>query len=176
MKAAKEISCCQLCACHLLFDLKRPASSTGFPRSKWGLGNSRAREKREGGMMGTSGEWWEGKGERAFSLLPNTPFVPAFLNNELKYPSVIASDWERGSSNGYHSTVLPLRQRFINDQIVEDKFFVLLVIDVIKPPGTYFNNWLQLSCRSSKFSSSFPGYQRSFVCSAGSNSRARKVF
>ena len=36
------------------------------------------------------------------------------------------------------------------------RFLVLLVIDVIKPPGTYFNNWLQLSCRSSKFSSSFP--------------------
>ena len=35
------------------------------------------------------------------------------------------------------------------------RFLVLLVIDVIKPPGTYFNNWLQLSCRSSKFSSSF---------------------
>ena len=34
-------------------------------------------------------------------------------------------------------------------------FLVLLVIGVIKPPGTYFNNWLQLSCRSSKFSSSF---------------------
>ena len=36
------------------------------------------------------------------------------------------------------------------------RFLVLLVIDVIKPLGTYFNNWLQLSCRSSKFSSSFP--------------------
>ena len=36
------------------------------------------------------------------------------------------------------------------------RFLVLLVIDVIKPPETYFNNWLQLSCRSSKFSSSFP--------------------
>ena len=36
------------------------------------------------------------------------------------------------------------------------RFLVLLVIDVIKPPGTYFNNWLQLSCRSLKFSSSFP--------------------
>ena len=36
------------------------------------------------------------------------------------------------------------------------RFLVLLVIDVIKPPGTYFNNWLQLSCRSSKFSFSFP--------------------
>ena len=32
----------------------------------------------------------------------------------------------------------------------------LLVIDVIKPPGTYLNKWLQLSCRSSKFSNSFP--------------------
>ena len=69
----KEISCCQLCACYLLFDLKR----------------------------------------------------------------------------------LPRRLRIINDQIVEDKCLVLLVIDVIKPQGTYFNNWLQLSCRSSKFSSSF---------------------
>ena len=36
------------------------------------------------------------------------------------------------------------------------RFLVLLVIDVIKPPGTYFNNWLQLAGRSSKFSSSFP--------------------
>ena len=36
------------------------------------------------------------------------------------------------------------------------RFMVLLVKDVIKPPGTYFNNWLQLSCRSSKFSSPFP--------------------
>ena len=36
------------------------------------------------------------------------------------------------------------------------RFLVLLVKDVIKPPGTYFNNWLQLSCRSSKFSSPFP--------------------
>ena len=32
------------------------ASSTGLPRAKWGLGNSRAREKREGGMMGMSVE------------------------------------------------------------------------------------------------------------------------
>ena len=44
-----------------------PASSTGFPKAKWGLGNSRAREKRERGMMGTSVE--------------REPFVPAFLNN-----------------------------------------------------------------------------------------------
>ena len=36
------------------------------------------------------------------------------------------------------------------------QFLVLLFIEVIKPPGIYFNNWLQLSCRSSKFSSSFP--------------------
>ena len=44
-----------------------PASSTGLPKAKWGLGNSRAREKRERGMMGTSVE--------------REPFVPAFLNN-----------------------------------------------------------------------------------------------
>ena len=34
--------------------------------------------------------------------------------------------------------------RFINDQIVDDDFwfedFFLLVIDVIKAPGTYFDN------------------------------------
>ena len=36
------------------------------------------------------------------------------------------------------------------------RFLVLLVINVIKPPGTHFNNWLQLSFRSSRFSSSFP--------------------
>ena len=36
------------------------------------------------------------------------------------------------------------------------RFLVLLVIDVIQPLGTYFNNWLQPYCRSSKFSSSFP--------------------
>ena len=44
------------------------ASSTGFPRAKWGLGNSRAREKREGGMMGTSVE-------------REREVMPAFLNN-----------------------------------------------------------------------------------------------
>ena len=45
-----------------------------------------------------SGECWEGKEERgAFSPLPVSPFVPAFLNNKLKYPQVIARDWGRGS-------------------------------------------------------------------------------
>ena len=38
-----------------------------------------------------------------------------------------------------------------SDLLVED-FFLL----VIKPPRTYFNNKLLPSCRSSKFSSSFP--------------------
>ena len=34
-----------------------PASSTGFPKAKWGLGNPQAaREMRERGMMGTSVE------------------------------------------------------------------------------------------------------------------------
>ena len=51
------------------------------------------------------------------------------------------------------------------------RFLVLLVIDVLKPPGTYFNNWLQLSCRSSKLSSSFP---TTSVLSY--DSRASKVF
>ena len=36
------------------------------------------------------------------------------------------------------------------------RFLILLVINVIKPPGTYFKNWFHLSCRSSKFSYSFP--------------------
>ena len=68
-----------------------PASSTGFPKAKWGLWNSRAREKRERGMMGTSVEREHGvmgrkrreRGESrfAFSPLPVTPFVPTFLNN-----------------------------------------------------------------------------------------------
>ena len=46
------------------------------------------------------------------------------------------------TSNAYYAAGL----RFINDQIVEDDFwfedFFLLVIDVIKQPGTYFDNWL----------------------------------
>ena len=44
------------------------------------------------------------------------------------------------TSNAYHAAGL----RFINDQIVEDDFwfedFFLLVMDVIKTPGTYVNN------------------------------------
>ena len=64
------------------------------------------REKRERGMMGTSVEHERGvmgkrreRGERpfAFSPLPITPFVPAFLDNfKLKYHPVIAGDWGRG--------------------------------------------------------------------------------
>ena len=54
--------------------------------------------------------------------------------------------------------------RVINGKIIEDEaiynFWRFLVEDfflpVIKPPGTYFNNKLLPSCRSSKFSSSFP--------------------
>ena len=54
--------------------------------------------------------------------------------------------------------------RVINGNIIEDEaiynFWRFLVEDfflpVIKPPGTYFNNKLLPSCRSSKFSSSFP--------------------
>ena len=54
--------------------------------------------------------------------------------------------------------------RVINDRIIEDEeiynFWRFLVEDfflpVIKPPGTYFNNKVLPSCRSSKFSSSFP--------------------
>ena len=50
----------------------------------------------------------------------------------------------------------PRRIRFLNDQIVEDKAIynpaifglgTLLVIDVIKPEGTYFNN--NIDCRIS---------------------------
>ena len=54
--------------------------------------------------------------------------------------------------------------RVINGKIIADEaiynFWRFLVEDfflpVIKPPGTYFNNKLLLSCRSSKFSSFFP--------------------
>ena len=54
--------------------------------------------------------------------------------------------------------------RVINGKIIEDEaifnFWQFLVEDfflpIIKPPGTYFNNKLLPSCRSSKFSSSFP--------------------
>ena len=54
--------------------------------------------------------------------------------------------------------------RIINSKIIEDKaiynFWQFLVEDfflqVIKLPGTYFNDKLLLSCRSSKFISSFP--------------------
>ena len=54
--------------------------------------------------------------------------------------------------------------RVINGKIIEDEtiynFWRFLVEDfflqVIKPPGTFFNNELLRSCRSSKFSSSFP--------------------
>ena len=57
--------------------------------------------------------------------------------------------------------------RVINGKIIEDEaiynfsvdFWRFLVEDflpVIKPPGTYLHNKLLPSCRSSKFSSSFP--------------------
>ena len=54
--------------------------------------------------------------------------------------------------------------RVINGKIIEDEviynFWRFLVEDfflpVINPPGTYFNDKLLPSCRSSKFSSSFP--------------------
>ena len=62
--------------------------------------------------------------------------------------------------------VIGCLNRVINGKIIEDKaiysynFWRFLVEDfflpVIKPPGTYFNNKLLPSCRSSKFSSSFP--------------------
>ena len=72
--------------------------------------------------------------------------------------------------------------RVINGKVIEDEaiynFWRFLVEDfflpVIKPPGTYFNDKLLPSCRSSKFSSFFPCHQRSFVCSAGSNSSWQK--
>ena len=44
---------------------------TGFTRAKWELGNSRAREKREGGMMGTSVER-EGRVMSPLSLIINS--------------------------------------------------------------------------------------------------------
>ena len=54
--------------------------------------------------------------------------------------------------------------RLINSKIIEDEaiynFWRFLVEDFFSPlmkqPGTYFNNKLLPSCRSSKFSASFP--------------------
>ena len=48
------------------------ASSTVFPRAKWGLGNSQASEKRKRGMMGTSVERERGVMERKRSF-PSFP-------------------------------------------------------------------------------------------------------
>ena len=54
--------------------------------------------------------------------------------------------------------------RVINGKMIEDEVIYNFwrssledfFLPVIKPPGTYFNNKLLPSCRSSKFSSSFP--------------------
>ena len=62
--------------------------------------------------------------------------------------------------------------RVINGKIMEDeaiynfrRFLVEdLFLPVIKPPGTYFNNKLLPSCRSSKFNSSFPATNVQFFC------------
>ena len=65
--------------------------------------------------------------------------------------------------------------RTLSDFWFED--FFLLVIDVVKPPGTY-----NIDCRISlileifEVQLFFPCYQRSFVCSAGSSSRVSNVF
>ena len=68
--------------------------------------------------------------------------------------------------------------RVINGKIIEDEtiynFWRFLVEDfflqVIKPSGTYFNNELLRSCRSSKFSSSFPATSVLLCALTGSNS------
>ena len=70
------------------------------------------------------------------------------------------------------------RSIILSDFWFED--FFLLVIDVVKPPGTYFNN--NIDCRISlvleifEVQLFFPCYQPSFVCSAGSSSRVSNVF
>ena len=72
------------------------ASSTGFPKAKWGLGNSRAREKRERGLMGTSVERERGVSERErerelFLPFPSLPLSPL----SLIINSISPSDRER---------------------------------------------------------------------------------
>ena len=57
---------------------------------------------------------------------------------------------------------------------------LLLVIDVIKPPGIYLDNWLQLSCRldlpsSAWILSPLPSFFCMLRCSAGFSSRVSKV-
>ena len=69
----------------------------------------------------------------------------------------------------------------INGKMIEDgaiyNFWRFLVEDfflpVIKPPGTYFNTKLSPSCRSSKFSSSFPA--SSVLLSGAPNDNFRKI-
>ena len=74
---------------------------------------------------------------------------------------------ERNEKSCCLCTCYLLFDRVINGNIIEDEaiynflvdFWRFLVEDflpVIKPPGTYLNNKLLPSCRSSKFSSSFP--------------------
>ena len=62
------------------------------------------------------------------------------------------------TSNAYRSGYALSKARLLKTKrsVILNGFwfedFFLLVIDVIKPQGIYLNNWLQLSCRSSKFS------------------------
>ena len=75
--------------CKLSISIYLSATSTGFPKAQWGTRDSReleTSEKCKRGMMGTSVDRERGvmgrkMRERAFSRLPITPFVPAFLNN-----------------------------------------------------------------------------------------------
>ena len=78
--------------------------------------------------------------------------------------SVLLTRREKGKNHAVCVLVICCLTRVINGKVVEDEaiyspqrflvkdFFLL----VLKPPGSYFNNELLPSCRSSKFSSSFP--------------------
>ena len=78
--------------------------------------------------------------------------------------SVLLTRREKGKDHAVCVLVIGCLTRVINGKVVEDEaiyspqrflvevFFLL----VLKPPGSYFNNELLPSCRSSKFSSSFP--------------------
>ena len=71
------------------------------------------------------------------------------------------------------------RSIILGDFWFED--FFLLVIDVIKPPGTYRTSVIILIAELAllqifEVPFFFPCYQRSFVCCAGSSSRVSQVF
>ena len=79
--------------------------------------------KRERGMMGT-------RVQRERGPLPITPFVSALLNNLLKCPPEIASDWGRGRvwMRVFFFTKGPFLSRFPLNVIQQVKVSIVLQI------------------------------------------------